>query len=337
MSNMTSIIKELIAGLSTRQKDILRKRFSLSDKPKGALTLAELGKSYGVTRERIRQIEAGALGAVRRKILSSPSAMSVLAVIHKHVQREVGVIREASLVDILKNELRSTPRPQELLFILEAEGRLTLYPEDNDFYSFWYKDNESLADAKNTIERVGEFFGDRKQEMLEWGAKAYDKLSGSEKAKLAISKKFGSNVYGNYGLMEWPEINPKTIRDRSYLVLKKFSRPTHFREIARLISECKFDEKPVFASTVHNELIKDRRFVLVGRGVYALSEQGYSPGTTREVIAGILRSKGPLRANEVVRLVAAVRQFKESTILLNLHNREYFRRLNDGRYHVNEA
>lgn len=337
MATLSSIVKELTTGLHARQKDILTKRFCLDQMTKEGLTLAELGKAYGITRERIRQIETSALLDVRKKIPRTAFAKSILAVVHKYIDHEEGVARESALLAEIKNNLGFLMQPAQLGFFLEAEGRLALYPEDKDFYTFWYNDNDSRERAAEVIKKTHRLFSERKRELLRDGKMAYTKLSESEKAHLALSKKFGANIYGDYGLTEWPEINPKTIRDRSYLVLKKADKPAHFRDIAKFVGERKFDMRPVFASTVHNELIKDRRFVLVGRGVYGLTEQGYHSGTTREVIADILKSNGPLTTSAVIKLVSGERQFKESTILLNLQNKRHFRRLDDGTYSINEA
>ena len=337
MASLSSIVKELTGGLSDRQKDVLNKRFCLDDKVKEGATLAELGGSYGVTRERIRQIEAGSLAETRKKLAGSVAAKSALAAIHKVCARMSGTVREDALLAALKSECGLSLRSPQIHFILEAEGKLNFYPEDKDFFSFWYEGHDTLSRAKEVIQKTHSSFTGRKHELLRDGSKAHSRLEEEERAYLALSKKFGTNVYGDFGLTEWPEINPKTIRDRAYLVLKKAERPVHFREIAKLIDARKFDAKAVYASTVHNELIKDRRFVLVGRGVYGLSEAGYRSGTTRDIIAHILKANGPLSADAVVKLVSGERQFKENTILLNLQNRKHFKRLEDGRYDSHEA
>lgn len=337
MTTLQAIVKELTGSLNSRQKDVLTKRFCLDQKTNEGLTLAELGDSYGITRERIRQIEVSALNEVRKKISSSPSAKAVLSATHKYIDNSAGVACEASLIPMLKNELGLTVNSSQLSFLLEAEGRLNQYPEDKDFNVFWYNDKNSLDNAIVTIKKSYKLFSEKRGDILREGKDSAERLSEGEIAQLALSKKFGSNTYGDYGLTEWPEISPKTIRDRAYLILKKVNKPSHFRDIAKQIEARQFDEKPVFASTVHNELIKDRRFVLVGRGVYGLSEQGFRPGTTREVIAEILKSKGPLPESSIIKLVSSERQFKESTILLNLQNRKFFKRLDNGNYHIKEA
>jgi RNA polymerase primary sigma factor len=57
-------IKEIIVDLSPREQKILDIRFGLSDGV--AHTLEEVGQVFGVTRERIRQIEARALERIRQ-------------------------------------------------------------------------------------------------------------------------------------------------------------------------------------------------------------------------------------------------------------------------------
>ena len=57
--------------------------------------------------------------------------------------------------------------------------------------------------------------------------------------------------------------------------------------------------------TVNNELIKDPRFVLIGRGLYALSEWGYEPGTVKDVLVQILKDSGKaLRKEDVLQLIS---------------------------------
>jgi len=156
-------------------------------------------------------------------------------------------------------------------------------------------------------------------------------------AYLSISKRIHSNPYGDIGLRDWAEIRPATIRDRIYLVLKKKKDPLHFETIAKTINEVGFDRRVALASTVHNELIKDNRFVLVGRGMYALGEYGYEPGTAKTVIKRVLQKHGPLKPNDVISHVKKERLFKPNTVLINLQDKNWFKRLPDGRYHVREA
>jgi hypothetical protein len=104
----------------------------------------------------------------------------------------------------------------------------------------------------------------------------------------------------------------------------------HFREVAAGINKT-FGKKTHIA-TCHNELIKDDRFVLVGRGVYALKEWGYKTGVVRDVIADILKAEGPMSKEDVVEKVMKERYLKKNTILVNLQNPKYFKKNKDGLY-----
>lgn len=61
-------MSEILSGLSERERRVLEMRFGLKDGT--ARTLEEVGQEFGVTRERIRQIEAKALRKLRHPIRS---------------------------------------------------------------------------------------------------------------------------------------------------------------------------------------------------------------------------------------------------------------------------
>ena len=104
----------------------------------------------------------------------------------------------------------------------------------------------------------------------------------------------------------------------------------HFSEVSKVIGTL-FSKKAHIATT-HNELIKDPRFVLVGRGLYALTEWGYTPGVVRDVIRETLEKEGPMKKDEIIKRVKKARFVKDNTILVNLNDSRYFKRLKDGRY-----
>ena len=113
--------------------------------------------------------------------------------------------------------------------------------------------------------------------------------------------------------------------------------PKHFTEIAKLINQSGFSGKKANIQTVHNELIKDKRFVLIGRGIYALKEWGYDKGTVADVISKVLKKAGePLHRDEIVKRVLKSRQVKETTILLNLQGKPQFKRTAKATYTLAE-
>jgi len=144
------------------------------------------------------------------------------------------------------------------------------------------------------------------------------------------SKNIGKNPLGEWGRMTAPAIRTKGIRDYAYLAIKRKGAPMHFSEVAETIGTV-FSKKAHVATT-HNELIKDPSFVLVGRGLYALTEWGYTPGVVRDVIRDVLKAEGPLKKDEVIKHVKKARFVKDNTILVNLNDSRYFKRMKDGRY-----
>lgn len=329
--------------LTERQRDVLFGRFGL-DKTGETQTLEALGQRFGVTRERIRQIEATALTALKGRLASEPLWSELIDQSKKYLKASGGVaVKDALLSELHKNFTDLTEN--HLSLALAATKEFYFYGGDKDFYSFYYLDKDSLKNASSFIQQWVNSLGSKKEQVITAGYDTHlknfvrvKKLNPAHAENhLAISRKIHKNPYGEIGLAEWAEIKPKTIRDRIYLVLKKEKKPLHFQTIAERINQVGFDSRPALASTVHNELIKDERFVLVGRGMYGLSEQGYERGTAREVIQKILKKNGPMRSKEIVTALQKERFFKYNTILVNLQNRSFFERKQDGTYQVKES
>lgn len=344
VKNLDEIIKNLFIGISPRQKDIIEQRFGLNGKNK---TLAAIGKKYGLTRERVRQIENATLKSIGEKFKNNSAASEMLEIAVNHLKKLGGTMKESDFFNELRSLFKNNGAVSEQLkFIFKVAGAPHYYPKDKNFYAFWYLDKESLKSAFDFINKLEKFIAGKKNELITH--KKFDELFSqvinSRGLKdfvalnyIAISKKFGVNPFGDFGLSRWEEIIPKTAGAKTYLILKKHGKPLHFKEITQKINELKIGPRRVIHQTIHNELIKNPRFVLVGRGMYGLSEAGFKPGLTRDVIARILKSKGPLKKEEVVDLVRQERFIKDNTILLNLQNKGYFKKLSDGRYHVKNS
>ncbi len=151
---------------------------------------------------------------------------------------------------------------------------------------------------------------------------------------LRAARRIEQNKFGHWGTHTSREINPKTINDKIYLVLSNNKQPLHFGEIADIINKIAFDSKQANAATVHNELILDDKYVLVGRGLYGLKEWGYRKGTVSDVIEEILeKSSEPLSRDEIIDRVLEKRLVKKATIILALMNKDKFAK-ESGRYNL---
>ena len=342
MTSATKVFTGLWNELTPRQKEILTGRFGL-DKSGERQTLAALGARYGVTRERVRQIEAAGIALLKTKIANDEVSAEMVARARKFLKENGGVAREEALLADLNKFVDGLTRNHLALF-LESSKSFFHYPEDRHFASFYYLDKDHLKAATAFVQQWASVLKSKRSDIFggHYGKEleAFVKKSGAPAMHaaswLSITKKITTSSYGDVGLAEWAEIQPKTVRDRIYLTLKKKGEPLHFRAIAKLINEQGL-ARPASAPTVHNELIKDERFVLVGRGTYALAEHGYEPGTAREVIERILKKNGALRPKDIMLAVEKERFFKPNTILVNLQNKSFFKRLGDGTYKVRES
>jgi len=230
--------------------------------------------------------------------------------------------------DALLQDLGAKTWQNQVYFLLNLGEKFERFGEADDFYSFWVQDKSSFLKAGKAIDSIKE-----KLEKSGKPLKLKDLKSGNSLnlSFLEISKRIQKNSEGLFGLREWPEINPKGVKDKAFLVFKKELKPLHFAQVAQLIESA-------LPQTVHNELIKDSRFTLVGRGIYALREWGYEPGMVKDVISKILKeAKNPLSKEEILEKTLEQRLVKQNTVFLNLSNRKYFLRTREGKYKIQES
>lgn len=334
--SVKNVTKDLLAGLPERSRRVLSDRFGLSGKGESR-TLDAIGKEYGITRERVRQIENHGLAAVRDSDAYSVHSGS-LEDLKRAIQSLGGVAAEDTILgEISKNDADRN----HIIFLLTVGHHFDDRREDNDFRARWHTD-EQLAEAveealSGLYESVEPSRLTPEDEFLQLFAK-HLKQSGVKARPdevmtrwLRISKRLGRNPLGEWGRMESPHVRIKNTRDFAYLTLKRHGSPMHFTEVAKGIE--KLFGRETHPATTHNELIKDGRFVLVGRGLYALKEWGYEPGVVRDVIKGILEREGPLSREDIIDRVKRERYVKDATIAVNLQS-GLFNRLPDGRYSV---
>lgn len=341
LANFTKICQNLLEDLSSRQKEVIIRRFGL--KSGQGETLESIGRSYQITRERVRQIETDALLKIKPKIKDYQKVFEGLA---NYLESWGNLKRE----DILLFQLGRRKSQSHLYFLLTLHDQFSRFTETKDFYTLWTIDPHSL----NLTQKINNLLISqlrKKGEPLSFSEifEIYQKSSLSQKVDsqallsfIEISKGIEKGIDNLFGLRDWPAISPRGIKDKAYLVLKKTGKPLHFTEVSSLISKLDFSSqeqktREVFPQTVHNELIRDSRFVLVGRGIYALREQGYIPGFVKEIIEEVLREKGrPMTKEEIIEEVLKQRLVKANTILLNLQNKKYFLKNSQEKYTIKE-
>ena len=348
--NISALINEFVgANLEPRQQEVIRGRYGLDGKE--GLTLQAIGNRYGITRERVRQIETIALANLREKFAREPQLKSFIQASGAHLKSLGGVAREdqffGTLQKLVNHRGGADEFTQPVRFVLEFSGKVFNFRDNysHDWHDYWYLTETDRKRAQEFVKKLGINLNSKKEEVL--AKKNFNDIFANfvksarltesvARNYLTISKKFTLSPFGEFGLATWSEINPRTARDWAYAILKKENKPLHFSKISEIIRQHRKDKRTNL-QTIHNELIKDDRFVLVGRGLYGLGEFGLIPGTAREIIAFILKKHGPLRTSDVINEVKEQRVLKEATILINLQNRKNFRCLPDGRWCPREA
>ncbi len=339
MDQNAEILKNAILGSlkiieQEREREIVARRFGL-DGPKE--TLEQIGESLSITRERVRQLEKAIL--IRLQISAEENEIPALAPAEKLLIRnltEMGRVAKLSdLADKVYGRATTATEKTGIYFIATFSKSLTVV-EENDRYNAAVGIAE-YGDSRKIRERVDEIVDVIKKNKQPMTLEELDSKLNYEhpdhiKAVASISKLLAT-LNGLWGLAKWPAVNPKNIRDKIFVILEAHKEPLHFSEIAKEIKESNFKRKNVTVQAIHNELIKDARFVLIGRGIYALSSWGYKKGTISDIIKSILeKSDKPLTREEIVKQVLKVRKVKETTILLNLQNKKLFKKVDKNLY-----
>ena len=328
-------VKRLLGVLGDRSQDVLTSRFGLGADTK-RMTLEAIGKKYKITRERVRQIENYSLINIR-KSKEYTKEKEIFDELREIILNLGSTVGEETL---LKHLSKDKSTQNQIHFLLVVGEDFTREKEDDEFKHRWTVDKELAKKIHNSLRLLYSSLSDNEillesdmiEKFLEHIKDVSEKYKNQEIAKrwLSLSKLIDKNPLGEWGKSKSSNINAKGMRDYAYLVIRRHGSPIHFREVAKLITEL-FNKKAHVATT-HNELIKDSRFVLVGRGLYALSEWGYMSGVVRDVIKAIIEKHGPMTKDEIVKRVLKERYVKENTIMVNLQNSKFFKKSKDGKY-----
>ncbi len=339
--NLKNIIGEITKVLNPRIREVIEKRFGI--RTASYQTLEAIGDNLDITRERVRQIEALGLKQLSNKNVLEP-LRPVFDATAKHLKEYGGVRGEDLFLKEIADmfSLGEKNRENIIRFVLAlGKERFSYFKEMPMWRAAFALDAASYNNAVNLVDALKKKLADEntpvsREEILKMLASLSGDPETSEKtlaSYIELSRHITQNPFGEWGLIHSPEVSPKGVKDKAYLIFKKEKQPLHFGKVAELINRARFSDKPAHPQTVHNELIKDPRFVLVGRGTYALADWGYEPGTVRDVLVSIFKnSPSGLTKEEVVKIAQSKRLVKENTILLNLQNKKVFKKIDSERF-----
>ncbi|HRV76292.1 MAG: hypothetical protein H6799_01895 [Candidatus Nomurabacteria bacterium] len=332
-TQLEALVKSIMDDLyKDRERDIISGRFGLNGKKK---TLDAIGKEYGVTRERIRQLEKGIVirlqvKAEEGKLAGFNEYESKLADL---IEKSGGVCTISQLTE-LAGEGKSSEAVAKNSFITLVSSRLVLVEESDNYHqsAVLASHYKSPSEALKEVDSLVNILTENKKPISISELKRANNLKESEaeiESKILVSTQTYERK-GLWGLKSWSSVNPKSIKDKIYIVLSENKEPMHFSEIYKAIqADSTFAKREFTIQATHNELIRDARYVLVGRGRYALKEWGHIEGTVEDVIEKVLRDNGnkPMHRDEIIRGVLRYRQVRETTIVLNLQSKPKFKRV----------
>ena len=333
--NPKQVTARLLKVLPERARDVLTNRFGMGKETKRQ-TLDSIGKRYHITRERVRQIENYAIASIRKSDAykkEKPAFTELEEALHEFG----GLAGEEAFLSHLAKDAAAR---NHLHFLLSLGEQFKKTKEDDHLKHRWHMDDKLANKVHDALRKLYDSLTDKdlvsELDIIAQFLTHVEDLDEHFKQEhivkrwLALSKKIGKNPLGEWGLVSSPHVKMKGVRDYAFLVIRKHGSPIHFTEVARAIE--KMFGRKAHVATAHNELIKDKRFVLVGRGLYALAEWGYMSGVVHDVIANVLEKHGPLTRKDIFEKVLKERYVKENTISVNLQNKKFFRKDKEGKY-----
>ncbi len=334
-----TVINDILATIEReREREIVSRRFGLFDRRE---TLEQIGELLGITRERVRQLEKAAV--TRLKASSAKGEIPHILTIQEALVtalQEMGKVARISDLSAKLGKENDKLEQARLSFIAMLSPKLAVLEENDNYYHAVgisaEHDEKGIKEKVNAVVDAIKKIGEPTQ--IQAVAEAVKNGNIDHVQALASVSKLVATLNGRWGLTKWPMVNPKNIRDKIYVILHESGKHMHFNDIAKSIKDSSFKRKDVTTQAIHNELIKDDRFVLIGRGIYALKEWGYKKGTVADIITEVLKKAGePLHRDEIVKRVLKNRYVKETTILLNLQGKSQFKRVAKATYTLAES
>ena len=329
------LIKEAISNLKPNEATVVLGRFGIGSEHQ---TLSAIGKNLKLSRERIRQIEREGLKKIAKAIVEkkNPNVLEIVS----ELEKNGGITAHSKIAEKFLEEIYWGNKDEfnSLHLIFSIMSQIIKIEKTTELEAGWILASMSKEEAIKIINDWANHLEKLKApttlDVLIDAHLDHQKYKVTFLSELPeISKKLIKTEAGDIGLSSWPEVNPRNVRDKIYYILKHNKKPMHFADIAKAISEQKFNNKKIVRATVHNELIADDRFVLIGRGIYALSEWGYQQGTVADIIKNILAdSKNGLSVPEITKKVLKQRMVKKNTILINLQTKPAFAKVAKDRY-----
>jgi len=337
--SILTLFDVVLKKLSPKEQIIISKRSGLWWHKE---TLENIGKLFtpNLTRERVRQIEHSSIEKIGR-IVKKTTLIQIHDFAKDLLQKNEGILGKDRLIrEIIRNfSLDEEMNVSILEIIIQSDYDILKSKPTLGIKTYFYLPDINKNIAENIHKQTTKILSE-KNVVLEKDV-VFMRLR--KELSVQYSDLFFTNVLwvfedilitdqGMIGLGKWESLNPRTLKAKALYVLQKEGIPMHFVTIANQISQKM--NAAVKTTTVHNELIRNPEFILVGRGLYALKEWWlYYEGTVAEVIVEFMKkNKGPMSREEIVSAVTKVKKVKPATIYINLQNKKFFQRVGRNFY-----
>ncbi|MDP2090262.1 MAG: sigma factor-like helix-turn-helix DNA-binding protein [Candidatus Gracilibacteria bacterium] len=338
--NIVKSFSDILDSLSMKEKNVIERRVGLFSEKE---TLQNIGNSFKpqITRERVRQIEESGIKKIGR-IIKSTILKDVQDVANKYLELNGGIISRDKVISIIIKELELEKNVNSgiLEAIIQSDYDIKKSKQrlgSKIYFSMPYIDKKIIDQVHKEALKILK----KKKDVMK-KISLYETISENIKSKDKLSISFINSVLDLFedivfgeeeliGLTKWKILNPKTLKDKAIYIMKREKVPMHFIDLSNKITDLL--GKTVKVNTIHNELIRNNEFVLIGRGIYALKEWGFIPGTVLDVIANILEKKGePMSTEDLTKEVLKTRNVKPTTIYMNLQNKNLIERVGRNYY-----
>jgi Sigma-70, region 4 len=334
----------VLEALTDKEQSVISRRIGLTGEPE---TLQSIGNDFKITRERVRQIEDVGIRKIGR-IIKSSKLIEIQHAGETILKMHGGLLTRDRLVSAVINQLGldSTVSAGIIEVVLQSDFNISKSKPQLGTRTYF-----TLPEVSRKV--VAEVYKEAVKSLKKRG----DIIENTvlyEMVKINLFAQFGKidtllidatlDVYLDIvkgeekfvGLEKWKILNPATLKDKAIYILKKRKEAMHFVDITNSISE--HFKEAVKVATIHNELIRNSEFVLIGRGIYVLKEWGYKSWTVLDVVVDVFtKAKTPLSTDDIVARVLKVRQVKTSTIYMNLQNRKYIERVGRNMYQLKQS
>lgn len=331
--------QEILGSLTQKEASVIKRRIGFEAEKE---TLQDIGDTYGITRERVRQIEDVGIRKIGR-IMRTSDLVIIQNAGEEILKEHGGVMTRDRIISAILEKIHVDDAINHSIIdvLLQADFNLQKSKPQLGTQAYFHfpevtkKQIEAIhKEAVKILKKRGDIMETSSlYELIR--TNLFAQFGKIETAMIdSVMDIFLDIVKGEetfIGLEKWKILNPSTLKDKAIYVLKKKKEPMHFLDISNAITE--YFHEAVKTSTIHNELIRNDEFILIGRGIYVLKEWGYKEGTVLDVILDIFKkSDSPLSTEEITERVLKTRQVKTTTIYMNLQNKKFIERVGRNLY-----